>query len=175
MSTQPVIGFGVPQIASTLSLNDLKGSVSAADLAKSLFNAIREIARSRLPIHIYVSEELANKIKSILEEMGLKVEILPVEKLEPPYIYIEEVDGKMIVLTVDEENNIVTVVATKLEGFLEEFIKLFKKHYPEKAKKVLKLKEAEYEESGKETEESYSESHVENIEDILMSFSEDQD
>ena len=175
MSTQPVIGFGVPQIASTLSLNDLEGSVLGSDLAKSLFNALREIVRLRLPIHIYVSEELTDEIKLILEEMGLKVKILPVEKLEPPYIYIEEVDDNIIVLTENEEGKIVTVVAAKLEGFLEEFIKLFKKHYPEKAKKVFELKEAEYEESGEETEESYLESHVENIEDILMSFSEDQD
>jgi hypothetical protein len=175
MSTQPAMGFGVPQIASTLSLNNLKGSVSATDLAKSLFNALREIARSRLPIHIYVSEELANKIKLILEEMGLKVEILPVEKLESPYIYIEEVDDNIIVLTENEEGKIVTVVATKLKGFLEKFIGLFIEHYPEKAKKMVEMEIIEYKETSKEAEKGYSESHVENIEDILMSFSEDQD
>jgi|GEM_PF-3014382 len=148
MLTQPIIGSGVSQIASTLNLN-LKGSVSAVDLAKNRFNVLREIARLKPPIHIYVFKELTDEIKLILEEMGLKVKILPVEKLEPPYIYIEEVGSNIIVLTENEKGKIVTVVVAKLKGFLNTFIGLFIEHYPEKAKKMVEMKIIEYEETSK--------------------------
>jgi len=148
MLTQPIIGSGVSQIASTLNLN-LKGSVSAVDLAKNRFNVLREIARLKPPIHIYVFKELTDEIKLILEEMGLKVKILPVEKLEPPYIYIEEVGSNIIVLTENEKGKIVTVVVAKLKGFLNTFIGLFIEHYPEKAKKMVEMKIIKYEETSK--------------------------
>ena len=145
------VGLGTGPIMSVLRLGNIKGPVSGTQLARNLFNVLNEIKRSRLPIRIYLTREIVDKIALFLDAMGIRYILKPVEEMEPPYIFIDEVDGKIIVLTANEEGEIVTIVGSMLDSFLDSFINLFKKRYSKKSKKILRLIESGREE-GVETE-----------------------
>jgi 2-phospho-L-lactate transferase/gluconeogenesis factor (CofD/UPF0052 family) len=177
-------GSAIGSITPVLRLGGIKGAVPGAYLAKNLFNALIEILKSRLPIHIYLDHNIEDKIGMILDAMGIRYVLRPVEEMKPPYIYIQEVNGKIVVVTADKgEDDPIAVVGSSLSGFLDSFISLFKKRYPWKSKKVLELIGAGSEESveaegvgaelesveaeiGKEAEKDYMSS----IEETLMDF-----
>ena len=170
MAKEVLGGISSVSLATTLGLGNIKGSVNGAVLAKSLFNALVQIKRGNLGIHIYLDGETVAKIAQILEAMGVKFALVPVEELEPPYIYVHTIDDKIIVVTTDSDNELVTVAGSEFGDFLIAFIRLFEKKYPKKAEKLEKKLELILSEAGifeqkdtgseKSTGEEYSENEV---------------
>jgi len=179
MATGLRVGPVGPSIAipTVLGLGGLKGAVDAVKLAGEIFNMLRTIVREKLPINIYLTKEIADKIVPILEAMGVKIKLWPVEKLEPPYVIIQEIDGNVVIITADEDDKLITAVATKLEGFLDAFIKLYDEHLKKIKRRVEERVELdiEVEETEEKTEVSTQETLENIIEKTIQGLVEDQD
>ncbi|MEM4787705.1 MAG: hypothetical protein QXV28_06995 [Ignisphaera sp.] len=102
-----------------------KGIPDAGAVAKYLLNAMITIKRYDLPIRIYLTKDVAEKIGNILSAMGIRFKLLSIDKMTPPYIYIYAKDQYFVVKTVDENGNEVaefSVLSTKFIENLQAFI-----------------------------------------------------
>jgi len=97
-----------------------KGVPDAKALATYLLNALAQIKKENLPIKIYLTQDVSNKIGNLLTAMGVKIRTIPVEKMEPPYIFIYLEDGDVVIKTVDANGKEVNTFRAPFSKFVEE-------------------------------------------------------
>jgi len=141
MSTT-TISIGSTGITVASILNPcFKGIVDAGAIAKYLLNTITIIKRYDLPVHIYLTKDVAERIGNILTSMGIRFKLVPVDKMTPPYIYIYSNDQYYAVKTMDENGKNASEFSVLSSKFIEELHTLVTKK-----KKNSKLKDEEIEE-----------------------------
>lgn len=125
MSTMIAIGTS-PGITVASVLNPgFKGIPEAGAAVKYLLNVMSAIRRYDLPIKIYVTKDVSDKIGNILTAMGVRFKLVPADKMTPPYIYIFSNETYFVVKTVDENGKDVaefSVLASKFIESLQDFI-----------------------------------------------------
>ena len=102
-----------------------KGIVDARTIATYFIKTAALIKKSDLPIRIYVAEDLADKIVNLLVALGIKFKTMPASRLEPPYIFLDLVNGDLVLRTVDTNGRVVAeykVPLTKFISALEELL-----------------------------------------------------
>jgi len=132
-------------IASVLNPG-FRGIPDAGAVVKYLLNAMSTIKRYDLPVRIYLTKDVAEKIGNILAAMGVRFRLVPVDKMSPPYIYIYAKDQYFVVKTVDENGKDVAEFSVPSSKFIEE-LQAFITRRREGAKRRKK------EEEGEEVEE----------------------
>jgi len=110
------VGASIPAILNP----SFKGVPDAKALATYLLNALAQIKRENLPIRIYVTQDVSNKIGNLLTAMGVKIRTIPVEKMEPPYIFIYQENGDVVIKTVDANGKEVNTFRAPFSKFVEE-------------------------------------------------------
>jgi len=133
------INMGGGNLIATVLNPSFKGVPDAVSLAKYLLNALYVIKKHDLPIHIYIDHDLTPKIGPILQAMGVKFKTIPVEKMVPPYIFIDSEDGYVVIKSVDSSGKEVSSFRAPLTKFIEAFQEFYLKEKKaakkEKAKK----------------------------------------
>ncbi|MEM1694360.1 MAG: hypothetical protein QXL19_08880 [Ignisphaera sp.] len=129
------IGSTGISIASILNPN-FRGVVDAGTIVKYLLNAISIIKRYDLPIRIYLTKDVSERIGNILASMGIRFRLTHIDKMVPPYIYIYNDDQYYIIKTIDENGKNVAEFSVLSNKFIEELHALITKK-----KKDTKLEE----------------------------------
>lgn len=133
MSTAPMPAVGVSPITTVLNPS-FKGVPDARTLATYLLNALVQIKKEDLPIKIYLTQDVTNRIGNILTALGVKIRTVPVEKMSPPYIFIYTENGDIVVKTADSDGKEVSSFRAPFNKFVEAFEALFTSKKERKAK-----------------------------------------
>jgi len=136
MSTapSPPIGTG-PNVALMNVLNpSFKGVPDAKAVAVYLLNALIQIKKEGLPVKIYLTQDVTNKIGNILTSLGIKIRTVSAEKMSPPYIYLFTENGDIVIKTVDPEGKEVASIRAPFNKFIDAFEAAFTSKRDKKAK-----------------------------------------
>ena len=106
------------QLLSVLS-PQFRGIPDAGALARYLVRALVTIKREGLPVRIYLSQDLVERVGGLLAELGVRFRAVPVSRLEPPYILLDTEGGSVVLRTVDEGGRVVAQHAVPLAKFVE--------------------------------------------------------
>jgi len=108
--------------AITAVLNpSFKGIPDAKALATYLLNALVQIKKENLPVKIYLTQDVSNKIGNLLTSMGIKIRTIPADKMEPPYIFIYAEGSDIVIKTVDTDGKEVNTFRAPFAKFVETF------------------------------------------------------
>lgn len=97
-----------------------RGLPDASAVARYLINAMVSIKKYDLPMRIYVTREVTEKIGGILAAMGVRFKLIPTDKMDPPYIFIYQSDTYFVIKTVDEGGREVAEFSVPIAKFVEE-------------------------------------------------------
>jgi len=111
-----------------------KGIPDAKALATYLLNALAQIKKENLPIKIYLTQDVSNKIGNLLTAMGVKIRTLPADKMEPPYIFIYTEGSDIVIKTVDSDGKEINSFRAPFTKFVETFETLVVSKKEKKAK-----------------------------------------
>lgn len=114
------IGGSTGAIVASIINPGFKGIPDAGATVRFLLNAMLTIKKYDLPIRIYVTKEVSEKIGNILSAMGIKFKLVPVDKMTPPYIFIYQSETYFVVKTVDEGGKEATEFSVPVSKFIEE-------------------------------------------------------
>ncbi|MEM1693967.1 MAG: hypothetical protein QXE75_05025 [Sulfolobales archaeon] len=118
MSTLSIGSVGVT-VTSILNPG-FRGIPNAGAVVKYLLNAMITIKRYDLPVRIYLTKDVSERIGNMLTAMGIKFRLVSVDKMTPPYIYIYARDRYFVIKTVDEGGKDVAEFQVLSTKFIEE-------------------------------------------------------
>jgi hypothetical protein len=115
---------------------------SPRDVAKYFCKVLATIGAEKLPVKIYLDHRVTERIAPILRELGIKFRTVPVERMEPPYIFffIDEETGRLVVETCDPDLKKRSFV-TRFDLFLDELTLLLTEARKKKAEERERKKE----------------------------------
>lgn len=120
MSTAISAGGSVGALVASVINPGFRGIPDAGATVKFLLNAMLTIKKYDLPVRIYLTKDVSEKIGSILSAMGVKFKLVPVDKMSPPYIFIYQSETYFVVKTVDEDGKEVSEFSVPASKFIEE-------------------------------------------------------
>jgi len=94
-------------------------------VAKYFVEALSAIARENLPIKIYLDHRITIALAPLFKELGLRFKSVPVDRMEPPYIFlfIDDDTGRLVVETCDPSLKKYRFI-TRLDLFIDELAAL---------------------------------------------------
>ena len=130
----PTGGGSASAILSVLNPS-FKGVADAKTLARYLLTALTVIKKQNLPVKIYVTQDITDKLGNILTALGVRFRTIPVDAMSPPYIFLYTENGDIVVKTVDADGKEVATFRAPFAKFVEYFEELFNAKKPKKPKK----------------------------------------
>jgi len=134
---------GTTSLISSILNPSFGGAPDAKALAKYLVNATLVIKRNDLPVRIYLTHDVTEKIGDILSAMGVRFKTVPVDRMEPPYIFLTLEDTYLIIKTVDINGKEVRTFRTPFSEFIEA-LKEYASHRMRKRKREEEEKRTVY-------------------------------
>lgn len=119
MSTATLSNNVLPMITQVLNPG-FKGVPDSVALTKYFLNSVATIRRYGLPVRIYVTKEVADRIGNILTAIGIKFKLIPAEKMTPPYIFVYQNGSYFVIRTVDEAGRVCNEFTVPINKFVEE-------------------------------------------------------
>jgi len=125
VSTVPSVGTGLnvglsARIAGLL--NPGLGSIPSPKVVARYFaEVLSAVASEGLPIRIYLDHRITVALAPLFKELGVRFRTIPVDKMEPPYIFlfVDEGAGRLVIETCDPELKTHRFV-TRLDLFIDE-------------------------------------------------------
>jgi hypothetical protein len=128
MKLAAVSAGGMSSLMSSVLNPNFKGIPDAKALAKYLINAMITIKKNDLPIRIYISQDVSNKIGNLLAALGVKFRTIPADKMQPPYIFLTTEDNYLVIKTVDSNGKEIASYKTPFPKFIEAFEEFFTRY-----------------------------------------------
>lgn len=158
MSTSISVGGVAGALVASVLNPGFKGLPDAGAAARFLLNAMLTIKKYDLPVRIYLTKDVSEKIGNILAAMGVKFKLVPVDKMTPPYIFIYQSDTYFVIKTVDEGGREVSEFSVPITKFVEEL-----QSYATRRRSRVKKEKAEGEVNSLIIEDSFVE-HMKKLE-----------